>query len=684
MKLVKLPSFLFLFFLCTALHAQSVLMPMPQKILYGKGKFLLSKAVIRVPLNLPVADVHAIDQFARFIEQRTGVSLSKKYSRLNASFSFNFKFGTEGSPVPVLGEQTGEQSREAYRLKVSANNVLVTANTATGIFYALQTLRQLIVVDGKNSYIPEVDIEDYPSLAYRGVMMDVAHGGLPTEEEIKKQIDFLAEWKMNQYYFYSEVSIEMKGYPLINYRAQYSQEEVKRIIAYARERHIDVIPFVELYGHLHDLLRVEKYADLAIGTYGHELDPRKPAVQSLLKDWLKQYAALFPSPFFHIGFDETWETVRLSAETDSTIKPKELYLDQLNFVDRTLEQYGKTVMLWTDISKEYPDILSEFPKKVIPVIWEYGDDTAVMNDWIKPVRAANFPFFIQSAVDGWQHLYPDANYTYDNIDLCLRSARKDDGIGYITSVWGDAVQTLQRNSWMFVAYGGISAWQQFPVNRNGFIHNYTQIQYPLIAQQMDSAFKELSESQTSLEKCMHHRHTLTGMWADPFSEAALKNTGSHVDDYKKARLAAENAEESLLNALQYKTADSNFIKTLLVNSRILHYAATRFLWAKIIVDRWNHYLNVKGKKDSWIMYYDLDYSAHGLITDMQDYCTELKEQYRQAWLSENKPYRLGTMLGRFDVEFAFWRNLYLKVRDYEDHHDIDQEPKRFEELIEGE
>ena len=105
-------------------------------------------------------------------------------------------------------------------------------------------------------------------------MVDFSHGGLLTEEEIMNQIDFLARWKMNQYYFYNEVSIEMKGYSLINYNACYSQEQIKRIIAYARKRHIDVIPFVNFYGHLHELLRLEKYAGLGIGKYGHDLDPQ--------------------------------------------------------------------------------------------------------------------------------------------------------------------------------------------------------------------------------------------------------------------------------------------------------------------------------------------------------------------------------------------------------------------------
>jgi N-acetyl-beta-hexosaminidase len=147
--------------------------------------------------------------------------------------------------------------------RVSKNKVLVNAKSDAGIFYAMQTLEQMIISDKTNSYIPGTEIDDYPEMAYRGVMVDFSHGGLLTVQEIMNQIDFLARWKMNQYYFYNEVSIEIKGYPLINYNACYSQEQIKKIVSYARKKHIDVIPFVNFYGHLHELLRLEKYEGLA-------------------------------------------------------------------------------------------------------------------------------------------------------------------------------------------------------------------------------------------------------------------------------------------------------------------------------------------------------------------------------------------------------------------------------------
>jgi hexosaminidase len=685
---------LILFLVLTSLPAFSIaqnqLMPVPQKINYGSDKFQLSNARIFKAKDFSLDNQKAINQFIAVIKEQTGISLSITGSKEAVLPILVFKSEHTGSALPLPNETTGKESREAYTINVTVKKVIVTAKSDAGLFYALQTLQQLITSEGKNSFIPQVDIEDYPAFAYRGVMMDFSHGGLLTEAEIKRQINFLASWKLNQYFFYNEVNIEMKGYPLVNYHTNYSQQQIRRIIAYAKEKHVDVIPFVELYGHLHELLRVEKYASLAVGNYGHELDPRNPKTQVLIKDWLKQYAALFPSPFIHIGFDETWETERLSI-TDTSIAPKKLYLNQLDFVTKTLQGYGKTVMVWTDISRDYPDIISQFPKKVIPVVWEYSSDTAVMNDWIRPVVKENFPFFVQSAVDGWQHVYPSANYTYNNIDLCLKTGADNNAIGYITSVWADAAQTLQRNSWLFMAYGCIGSWQSKPVDRYNFILDYCRIEYPSISKQMANAFDKMAESQSHLAKSLGSRHTLTDMWENPFSSYSIKNTNEHTADLKKARIAAEEAQESLINSLKFSPAiDTAFIKTLLVNTRLLDYTAMRFLWAKTIEDRWNYTMQPKEQKDkeliskkddSWIMFYDLSYSAHGLVTDLMDYSIEIKQEYEQAWLSENMPYRLGTMSGRFDAEYLFWRDLYMKVRDYENHAKKDDKHLSFEETF---
>ena len=263
--------------------------------------------------------------------------------------------------------------------------------------------------------------------------------------------------------------------------------------------------------------------------------------------------------------------------------------------------------------------------------------------------------------------------------MCLEAALNYKATGYITSVWTDAVQPLLRNSWLFMAYGCSLAWQGvLPIEKDQFIASYSKIVYPEIADQMNIAFQKMAESQSYLEKCLR-RHTQTEMWINPFSEYSLKQTKDHFDDYKKARLAAEIAEEALINAYQRRTADTTFIQSLILNSRLLHYTATRFLWAKTIADRWNQSVQQPG--DDYIpSYNDVKESPHGLIADIIDYCTGLKEEYRQAWLSENMPYRLGAMTGRFDEEYLLWRGVASKLVEY--HYNSDKnKPAKFEETF---
>jgi hexosaminidase len=656
------------------------LLPAARKATWGKEKFHLEGAKIIVSADLLEREQTSISNFIRHVKEIAGVTLNTSYAEDPGEQLIVLSCEQAGEALPVPGEKTGPDSRESYHIKVSGKRVSVSAKSDAGIFYALQTLGQMLSGVKAESYIPEAEIEDYPELAYRGVMMDLSHGGLLTEQEIMNQIDFLARWKMNQYYFYNEVSIEMKGYPLINYNACYSQEQIKRIVAYGRKRHMDVIPFLEFYGHLHELLRLEKYAGLGIGKYGHDLDPRDPGVQVILKDWIRQYADMFPSPFIHIGFDETWETERLKKE-DASIHPKELYLDQLNFVAKTVKENGKKVMVWTDISNNYPDIIKQFPKEIIPVLWEYSDNPSSVTKWLTPVRNEQLPFFVQSAVDSWGNVYPAADYTYDNIDICLKTCRDEKAIGYITSVWTDAVQPLLRNTWLFMAYGSAGAWQNEPLNRKTFLKSYCLIMYPDISETMADAFDKMSASEDMLAKCLG-RHTLSEMWADPFSVFHLKNTALHIEDYKNARLLAESAQEKLSDALKAGGSDSAFIKTMLVNCRQLDYTATRFIWAKSLVDRWNwiYELKSKGEKD-YVMYYDVNYTTHGLLVDMMDYCTEIKEEYRKAWLSENMSYRLGTISGRFDAEYLLWRNLSLKISDFINHKEEKTQRQTFEKLF---
>src|SRR5690606_24410286 len=173
-------------------------------------------------------------------------------------------------------------SREAYQLNITQVGITITAKSSTGLYYAVQTLRQLVVGQGDSAYFPVAEINDWPTLPYRGFRMDMTHMQFPTVEEIKHQLDFLAMWKTNQYYFYSEVNIELDGYPLLIPNARFTKEQIKELIAYAKERHIDIVPHLNLYGHLHDFFKYEHYAHLAATPPGREFSTTEPKVAPIV------------------------------------------------------------------------------------------------------------------------------------------------------------------------------------------------------------------------------------------------------------------------------------------------------------------------------------------------------------------------------------------------------------------
>ncbi|MDB5275754.1 MAG: glycoside hydrolase [Ferruginibacter sp.] len=688
MKNVHLFWLLFLF-LIGGVKAQEkpVLLPQPTAMKYDLSAKALSlqDCSIYLPAGASKDISFAMMGLKQVIEERLGKKVRIVSLPSLAKVSYSIK--NKGLELPVVADTNHANQREAYSLYISSTSIKIEANTSAGLYYAIQTIRQLIQGQGKAAVLPAVTIKDNPVLPFRGVMMDFAHGGLLTVAEIKSQIDFLARYKANQYYFYNEVSIKMEGYPTLNYGANYTKEEIKSIIAYGKERHMDVIPFVAMYGHLHELIRNEKYASLAIGKYGHEIDPANLQVSVLMNDWIKQYTQLFESPFIHVGFDETWETKQISERAgQQKIDPEGLFIKQLTFISNELKQYGKTVLAWTDMNNFYPDILARFPKEVIPVIWEYTPDTAAINHYLRPVLKEKRPFFIQPAVSGWGHVYPNTNYTFDNINLCLEAGMANNTLGFITSVWTDPVEPFVRPSWLFMAYGCIGAWQGKVPDKNTFTSDYSSVEYASIGADMNQAISSIAASGEYLGKCLGKntgglpRGTIVESWSNPFQPYYLENTEVHLDDFIACRKLSEEAE-GILISLQEKAPKSqrSFINSLLVSARLINYTATRFIWAKRICDRWKE-STLPDKKDDFVIY-DITYSCHGLLVDMMDECGELKSVYEKAWLDEYQPYRLNTMLARFDVEQGLWRKLFLKVLDHRIQLKDDEVSKSFEELF---
>jgi hexosaminidase len=644
----------------------NALLPLPQQVKYGNGYLNLEGIKIALPAQGAPEDQFASETLAAGLRKAIGYDIPVSSKEPGPQIAL-IRTGPVDA-LPAGDEKPGPESRESYQIHVTASGAEIKARSSAGLYYGIQTFLQLLERQGSEVSAPEVTISDWPTLAYRGVMMDLSHGPLPTEEEIRKQIDFLARWKGNQYYFYSELSIELHGYPLVNPNGRYSQDQVRRIIAYARERHVDVVPCLEFYGHLHDLFRLERYANLAPLSHGTEINPVNPITQKILADWAQQMVALFPSPWIHIGLDEPWELERAGSAAAGGQDPEKLFLDNLKRLSAQLMGQGKRVLFWADINSganlfnRYPSLMTDLPKGVVAVPWHYEAEKDYTS-MVEPFQKANVAEVVASGIWAWDTLAPDFNRTFLNIDGFLRDGKTHGTLGIVNTNWSDAAQILYRTTLPGIAYGAVASWQSQAVDSSSFFDQYCERMYDAkTAPEVSSALRSLSNAETSIGAALGSEDGLR-LWEDPYAGPTLVRSRAHLDDLRAARLSAEEAQEHLYKALDL-TGDTYSLPSLMVSARLIDYAGMKFLYAVEIADAFKK-LDASSTPADVEFWLDRQAASrdHSRIADLMDGITGLREDYRAAWLTEYTPFRLGTAIGRFDAEYEYWRKLQAKIWD---------------------
>jgi hexosaminidase len=638
------------------------LLPRPRQVRYGVKTVALRGMSIRLPANASPEDRFTVRELSAALAKIAGNSVPiSNGGPAGTGITLRRTGGVDALPAP--GETAGPECREAFSIKVTAKGVEVEGRSSAAVYYGAQTLLQLVEGTGAEASLPEVEIQDWPSLPYRGVMIDTSHGPLPTEAELKRQIDFLARWKNNQYYLYSEASIALAGFPLMGRDSQFSQDEIRRVVAYARERHIDIVPCMELYGHLHDLFRVERFSGLSIVPYGSEFNPRNPKTAELLGKWVEQLTDLFPSRFFHIGFDETTEAPVVAAADKSA-----MYLEHLRLVSGLVRARGRTVLMWSDMFAQYPELTAQIPAGTIMVPWGY-DRTVYQPHW-KPFENSSLARFIAPGVSVWDQVAPNFDRSFDNIDSYLATARQHGVTGMIDTVWTDDIAILIRPAFPGLAYGAAAAWQAAPMNRETFFSEYARIVYGAPpAQEIARGLVSLNGSEVELAKAVGGEHpdweeTSPSFWDDPLTEAHLARAATHREHFRQTRLLAEDAQEHLSKALQLG-ADAATLNDLLLEARLLDYAGMKNIYAAEMARIWRQLgTHADSKKLRFYMNSEFSSHDHSQIQDLMDTSGDLQEGFRAAWLESYTPYRLGTVMGKWNAEFQYWWKLQRRFRDF--------------------
>lgn len=638
----------------------STLLPAPAKVQYSSGYIGLAGLCVA-----PLASPQPEDAFA-FATLLQGARGALSACAAAQTPSIQLQRSGPVAALPVPGETPGPESREAYTIDISASGVVVRGRSSAGEYYGVQTLLQMIehAPDGALR-LPFAHIEDWPALAYRATLMDAgSEGPMLTFDEVKRQIDFIARWKGNQYFFYSEGNIELRGYPLLNPQARFTQQQIRELVAYAAERHIDVVPAIEMYGHLHDLFRIEAYSGLADFPHGGQFDATNPRVKALLADWAAQIGSLFPSPFVDVGFDETWSLQKAAAQSANST-PVQLFIQQLSTVAHLFQAQGKTVMAYADIMVKYPGIVARLPKGLIALPWYYeAQPDPEYHRWLDPLIAEHVPNMVSSGVTSWDEIAPDFTVSFDNIDTLLVAGRRSHSIGLLNTLWTDDDQMLMEMSWPGIAYGAAAAWQQAPMQQKTFFADYARIQYPsAIAPDFAAMLTSLNAAERSLHAAVGEE-TTREFWRDPFTASSLDALRGKYDDLHNSRLEAEDALTHLY-AIQKSDPQTPHLDTFLFGAQAIDLAGMKFIYAGEIASAWQslppqptrqQFLDALGE--------GVSNETHSRMMDMMDGITGTRALYRKAWLEQYTPYRLGTALGHWDAELLFWLRAQRNFEDF--------------------
>jgi hypothetical protein len=548
---------------------------------------------------------------------------------------------------------------EGYVLVVNANEVVVAGKSAAGVFYGLQTLKQLVrgelgTRSGSRSqtpFIPGVRIVDWPTMRWRAVSDDISRGPVPTVEYIKRQIRTEAFFKLNMHSFYMEHTFASESHPLIGPAGgSLTPTEIQELVVYARRYHVELVPEQQTFGHLHKALRLEKYADLAETPYGDVLSPQQEGSYKLVADLYRELNVLFPSQFFHIGADETFELGEgQSREAAKARGVGTIYFEHLNRVREILKPHNRKLMFWGDIALHHPDLIGNIPKDMIVMNWQYGARDDFWKD-IKPFQDAGLQQFVCPGAQNWNQIFPNLDSAVKNIVNFGRDGQKAGAIGMMNTTWDDDGESLFEMTWYSIVLGAAASWQEGAVDVEKFERDFDWSFFRSDGDQFVRAARSLG----SVGRVLGTGSTDELFWRDPFTTQFQNQARNLGDRTKKMRLIVEEAGESLIRNEGRARRNASAVSSMRFAAQRLDHLGRRYqVMQRFNEQYWDAYLNLGDRtKTRKLRYYTG--AIYNNLREMAEELSILKEAYRAQWLAENRPYWLESVSARYDQGISLW------------------------------
>jgi hexosaminidase len=627
----------------------------------------------------------------------------------------------ESSPATASATAfPAEMHAEGYALVPDNDGIALTAETSAGIFYALQTAKQLVEGDGAAALLHMATIRDWPALQYRGLSDDLSRGPVDTLDFQKKIIRTLAAYKDNLYSPYFENTQQYASNPLpAPPGGGISAADAQQLVAYAAQYHVTIVPDQEAFGHLRHALIYEEYQPLAETPHGAVLAPSQPGSLSVIRAEFTELAQLYPSPFLHVGADETEDLGRGQSKADVNARGLgPVYLDFMQQIDTTLRPLHRRLLFWGDIAEKSPELLktlpSQFKQDTIAISWHYNaPGPAGFVKYINDFKSAGFEFWVAPGINNWSRIYPNYNAGLANIQVFTAEGQTAGATGQLNTNWYDDGEALASNNWYGILFGAAAAWQKGESSIPQFEQSYGPVFHGDLTGKLNQAQLEIMAAHDLLKKS-----DLKGdgsdllFWSDPWAPDNQKNVAAIRPVLHDLRMHAEKALDLIAQARAAYPApasartgypdpsgsgliasfnrngegfspppdprymlpsnpttlrEADAIDALELGARRLDFIGLKFQLADEIVQTYAQARSTAASGDRKAnpsvpaLLSDIN-GVNGRIQDIKDGYSTLRDLYSQLWLRTNRPYALRPVLEHYDYTIGLWLARMDKVR----------------------
>jgi hypothetical protein len=540
----------------------------------------------------------------------------------------------------------------------------VIAETSTGIFYGVQTVKQLVRGRGKDAVLLVPTLRDWPAMPHRGLSDDWSRGPLPNMDFLKREIRTLAAYKVNIFSPYFEHSFAYERSPVAAFPGgAMTPDEARELVEYAAQYHVTIIPEQESFGHLHHILKFEQFSPLGETPHGAVLAPGNPDTLPLIGAWFGELAAVFQGPYAHIGADETFELGM--GKTRDEVKARGLgavYLDFLTQIHSLLEPNHKQLLFWGDVAVNSPDLVGMLPKDMIAVPWRY-DAEPDFTPLILPFTKAGLETWVAPGVNNWNRIYPNNNDALGNIRAFVRDGQKLGAQGVLNTVWNDDGEGIFDENWFGVLFGAAAGWQLGESSEDAFTASYGLAFHGDTTGKVSQAQQELMAAHNLFKKAGLVDAQDSLFWLDPFSVEGQRAAAKMRPVAGELRLHAERAitlvaEVRAAARLDKATLENQeALDALELGARRIDFVGLKFEEGDECAALYDQARTLAADKTRWNevpVLLDNIGSDNGRLQDLRDGYALLGDLYKQAWLRDNRPYWLQNNLAHYDAAAQLW------------------------------